>query len=369
MDAKEDETVDAEAKLYFKKMEDGDKETLALWAEFRDLSIVKYKEIYHRINCDFDIYSGESCYSLEQMKAVIDELDELNLLERENGARIIKLESGVAVIEKSDGSMLYLSRDIAAAIDRQSEFSFDHQYYIVGGQQDHHFKQLFEILKLMGKPWAEKLTHLNFGLIKSATGNMSTRQGSVVFLEDILNQTKEEMHTAMKTNEKKYAQIHDPELVSDLVGISSIVIQDMFAKRHKDYEFDWNRMTSFEGDTGPYLQYAHARLCSIERTYEKTVDMSKVNLGLLTEPWALSLIEGLSQYPNLVENCAKHFEPNTVVVFAFDLCHRVSVAIENLWVKGKEEELADARVAMYMAARITLGNLLQLLGLRPLKRM
>lgn len=351
-------------------METGDQETLALWSEFRNLSIVKYKEIYKRINCEFDIYSGESQYTLAQMSSVIRELEESGLLVRENGARVVHLEGlTTALIEKSDGSMLYLSRDIAAAIDREQEFMFDRMFYIVGGQQDHHFKQLFKIISMMGKPWADKLTHLNFGLIKSSSGNMSTRNGSVVFLEDILNVTKEEMHTAMKANEKKYAQIHDPELVSDLVGISSIIIQDMFAKRHKDYEFDWSRMVSFEGDTGPYLQYAHARLCSIERNYGKLINLQAIDLDVIVEKEAYDLIECISNYPELVRDCTKHFEPNTVVVYAFVLCHRISIAIDKLWVKNQEEKIADARVALYCAARITLGNLLKLLGLKPLERM
>lgn len=186
-------------------MEEGDQETLALWSEFRDLSIVKYKQIYERINVAFDIYSGESQYSLEQMRKVMKELEDLELLDRENGARIINFKTLTpAIIEKSDGSMLYLSRDIAAAIDRHEVFSFDRMFYIVGNQQDYHFKQLFKILEMMGKPWAGNCTHLNFGLIKSKNGNMSTRNGSVVFLEDILNTTKEEMHGAMKVQQSPY---------------------------------------------------------------------------------------------------------------------------------------------------------------------
>lgn len=143
----------------------------------------------------------------------------------------------------------------------------------------------------------------------------------------------------------------------------------MFAKRHKDYEFDWNRMISFEGDTGPYLQYAHARLCSIERMYLTEFDPSKVNLTLLKETHAHVLIDCISQYPVLVQDCYRNFEPNAVVVYAFELSHRVSSAIENLWVKGEAKDVAEARMVLYMCARITLGNLLQLLGLKPLTRM
>lgn len=235
-------------------MEDGDKTALALWQRFRDLSIGKYKEIYGRLNVAFDVYSGESQYSLTQMRSVLDELTILELLKPDQGALMVDLAAqklGVAIIGKTDGSMLYLSRDIAANIERKKMYDFDEMFYVVGSQQEHHFKQLFTILKLMGKEWADKCHHINFGMIKSKDGNMSTRKGSVVFLEDILNQVQEEMHEVMKKNEVKYAQIENPVAVSDIVGMSSIMIQDMSARRHKNYEFDWNRMLSFEGDTGP----------------------------------------------------------------------------------------------------------------------
>jgi arginyl-tRNA synthetase len=187
------------------------------------------------------------------MKNVLEELKALKLLKPDQGALMVDLNEyklGAAIIGKTDGSMLYLSRDIAANIHRKSYYDFDEMFYVVGAQQEHHFKQLFTILELMGRD-ASSCHHINFGLIKSKDGNMSTRKGSVVFLEDILNQVQEEMHSVMKKNETKYAQIENPNYVADVVGMSSIIIQDMTARRHKDYEFDWNRMLSFEGDTGP----------------------------------------------------------------------------------------------------------------------
>jgi arginyl-tRNA synthetase len=313
------------------------------------------------------------------MKDVLDELRDLNLLVPDNGAEIVNLKDqnlGAAVIAKSDGSMLYLSRDIAAALDRKEFYKFDQMVYVVGNQQDHHFKQLTAILSLMGKPWSEDIQHVNFGMIKSKTGQMSTRKGKVVFLEEILDHTKEEMHTVMKSNTDKYAHIENPEYVSDLVGISSIVIQDMSARRHKDYEFDWNRMLSFEGDTGPYLQYAHARLCSIERLYCEAYGLSTyepipttLNFELLNEPQAHALLDILSFYPSLVHDVAKSYEPNSIVTFMFELCHRVSSAYEVLYVRGQEKDIADVRMALYYCAKITLGNALRLVGLRPLERM
>lgn len=244
-------------------------------------------------------------------------------------------------------------------------------YYFVGVQQCHHFKQLFKILELQGKTWAGECKHFPFGMIKSKDGNMSTRKGTVVFLSEILDAVKDEMHQVMKKNETKYAQIQDPEYVADVVGMSAIMIQDMSARMIKDYAFDWNRMFSFEGDTGPYLQYAHARLCSIERGSKFKVDMDSIEkyVELLTEPSAQAIITAVGQYPEVVKSLNVAMEPCTVVTYCLRLAHAVSSAYTHLWVHGQEEEVAVARLALYGAARVCLHNGLSMLGLKPLERM
>lgn len=356
-------------------MEDGDTEALALWQKFRDLSIVAYKEIYARLNIEFDVYSGESQYSLGQMRESLNEMDQKGLLKPDGGALIVDLKQydlGTAVIGKTDGSMLYLSRDIAAAVDRHAEYDFDKMFYSVGTPQSHHFNQLFKILELMGKPWVSKCEHVGFGLIKSKDGNMSTRKGTVVFLSEILDHVKEEMHLVMKKNEKKYAQIQDPDHVADIVGISSILVQDMGARRVKDYAFDWARMLSFEGDTGPYLQFAHARLCSIERLAEFKVtpeSVSGVDLTILTEPQALAVMDLIVMFPDIIRDISDSLEPCQLVNYSLRLSHAVSSAITELWVHGREPRVANARLVMYSAARVCLGNSLRILGLVPLERM
>lgn len=352
-------------------MESGNTEALGMWQKFRDLSIVKYKEMYERLNISFDVYSGESQYSLSMMKEVLEELQEKALLVPDNGALIVDLKSygiGTAVIGKSDGSMLYLSRDIAAAQARYRAYAFDSMYYCVGVQQDHHFRQLFKILELTGKTWAPTCHHIPFGMIEG----MSTRKGTVVFLKDILDTTQDEMHKVMKANTVKYAQIADPVHVSDVVGISSIMIQDMSARRIKDYEFNWSRMLSFEGDTGPYLQYAHARLCSIERAAGVSVDASnldKVDWSLLSEPQAHNLIDHIAIFSDTIHMTGQNKEPITLVKYCLRLSHFVSSALTDLYVVNQPTDIATARLAMYKAARIALGNGLRLLGLSALERM
>jgi arginyl-tRNA synthetase len=374
-DAEADESIHDQARLYFKRMEDGDENALALWSRFRELSIHKYKDIYKRINVEFDIYSGESQYSLRQMKSVVDELKDKKLLTNDGGALLVDLKEyqlGTAVIGKTDGSMLYLSRDIAAAIDRKKKFQFDRMVYVVGTQQDHHFRQLFKILELSGHPFVHQCQHVAFGLIKSKDGNMSTRKGTVVFLEQILDHVQEEMHGVMQKNEVKYKQIQDPVAVSDIVGISAIIVQDLSARRVKDYEFDWNRMLAFEGDTGPYLQYAHARMCSIERGVDfspSAENFSTLKLELLKEPKVFAVLETILEFPQVIQELEKSSEPCQLVNFCLRLAHVVSSCISEVWVQGQEKDTQYVRLAVYKSARICLGVGLRLLGLKPLERM
>ncbi|KAI9199732.1 uncharacterized protein BJ171DRAFT_585020 [Polychytrium aggregatum] len=373
-DKAENPSIDDEARAYFRKMEEGDEEALGLWQKFRDLSIVKYKDIYERLNVTFDVYSGESQYSAQQMESVVNELRDLGLLVPSEGAHIVDLKEhglGAALITKTDGSMLYLSRDVAAAIERQKKYKFDNMFYIVGDQQIHHFKQLFKILEQMGLPWSANCQHISFGMVKSKDGNMSTRKGTVVFLEDMLNSTKEEMRAVMMRNPEKYAQIENPEHVSDVIGMTAIMTNDMSSRRIKDYELDWAKMFLFEGDTGPYLQYAHSRLSSIERKNAELsiTASSETNLSILNEKEAHALIDILAQFPDVVRDSSKNFEPCNVVSYLFTLSHAISVCFETLWVMGQEKEVAEARLALYIAARTTLGNGMRLLGFRPLERM
>ncbi|KAF9995380.1 hypothetical protein BGZ65_008969 [Modicella reniformis] len=366
-DAKENEAVHDEARAYFKKMEDGDKAALKIWTHFRDLSIVKYKQIYARLNIAFDVYSGESQVT-DGMNRALKMLHEKKLLTESDGALIIDLTKyrlGVCVVQKKDGTTLYITRDIGAALERYEKYGFEHMYYIVASQQDLHLKQLFKILELLGFEWANRVTHINFGMV----GGMSTRKGTVVFLEEILEETRDSMHEVMKKNEVKYAQIEDPLAVADNIGISAIMVQDASARRIKNYDFDWNRMFSFEGDTGPYLQYAHARLCSIERKTEMQVNPHADLRHLGDSRAASDLIAMIARYPQIVRETKRTFEPVNIVGFAMKLSHHVSQALESMYVMGAEKEIAEARLFMYWSARITLGNAMRLVNLKPQERM
>ena len=368
--------TDDEARSYFKRMEQGDEEALGIWRRFRDLSIERYKEIYKRLNIEYDSYSGESQVLKETMDMAGKIFEEKGLVKEDQGAKLIDLQPfskklGKCIVQKKDGTTLYITRDVGAAIQRQEEYKFDKMIYVVASQQDLHLAQFFKILELMGYDWASKLHHVTFGMVQG----MSTRKGTVVFLDNILEETKQKMHEVMKQNEVKYAQIENPEEVADLVGISAVMIQDMKSKRINNYTFDWNRMFSFEGDTGPYLQYSHARLCSMQRTATATLgedldkQLSTADFSLLTEPIAEELIRVLAQYPDVLLFALRTLEPATVVTYLFKLTHTVSSCYDILWVAGQEPELAKARLALYSSARQVLNNAMRILGLTPVNRM
>ncbi|ORX70038.1 putative arginine--tRNA ligase, cytoplasmic [Linderina pennispora] len=367
-DAKENPAIDDEARAYFKKMEDGDQETLSLWQRFRDLSIAKYKDTYARLGLQFDVYSGESQVT-EGMHRAMKMLEDFGLLEESEGAKIIDLEKhkkhlGKAVVQKKDGTTLYLTRDIGAALERIDTYNFDKIVYVVSSQQDLHLKQLFKTLELLKVPYADRFQHINYGLVKG----MSTRKGTVVFLDDMLRESADNMHAVMKENEAKYAQVPEPEQTAATLGLSAIVVQDMSARRIKDYDFNWDRILSFEGTTGPYLQYAHARLCSMERRAAVKVNPD-ADITLLTEPAAQELVDLVSRYPDLLATTLQQLEPCSIVQYLFKLSHAVSVAWESLWVHNQPTEIAEARLLMYWSARTVLGNGLTLIGLTPVERM
>ena len=366
--------TDKEAREYFAKLENGDKEAYSLWERFRSMSIEKYKESYKRLNINYDVYSGESQVSKESLERAMQILEEKGLTTRDQGALLIDLEKqglkklGRAIVQKKDGTSIYLTRDIGAAMERWEKYKFDKMIYVVATQQDLHLQQLFAILKLMGFDWADRCTHVNFGMVLG----MSTRAGTVVFLDDILKAAKDRMHKVMRTNEAKYKLVDNPDQVAEIVGRSGVMIQDMSGKRINNYTFDMDTMTSFEGDTGPYLQYAHSRLCSITRKAQISfTDLisAQHEKHLSTHPHAVNLIRSLAQYPDVILNTFRTHEPTTMVNYLFKMTHLLSSSYDVLRVVGEEEEVAAARLALYEAARVVLGRGMRLLGLTPVERM
>jgi arginyl-tRNA synthetase len=387
VDASEDE----KARRYFKSMEDGDPEALDLWRRFRDLSIIKYKQAYARLNIDFDVYSGESQVKKESMSNAFKAMQDAGIAEDSEGAVIADFTKhgakklGKAIIVRKDGTPLYLTRDIGAILERDEEYKFDKMIYVVASQQDLHLAQLFKVTELSGrKDLSDRCQHINFGMVKG----MSTRKGTVKFLDDILNDVGDKMHEVMKKNQTKYEQVENPAATADTLGITAVMVQDYTGKRYvslnpsrfiattmlihlsiNGYDFNLEAMTSFEGDTGPYLQYAHARLCSMMRKSGLTEEeLSSANFDLLTEKHAVDLIRLLASYPDTVLNTAKTLEPVTILAYLFKMTHALSSSYDVLKVIGSEPELKKARMALYFSARQVLHNGMRILGLNPVER-
>ncbi|KAF9814149.1 hypothetical protein IEO21_05287 [Rhodonia placenta] len=371
-DAEADPEVKSQAAAFFKRMEEGDEEALADWRVWRELSVRKYEEEYARLNVHFEVYTGESQVGKESQDMALKRLEEMGLIDESQGAKLVNLEQwklGKAVVRKKDGTSIYLTRDIGGAIERYEKYKFDKMIYVVSSQQDLHLAQFFKVLKLMDFPWAERLEHVNYGLVQG----MSTRKGTVVFLDEIIREAGSVMHEQMRKNEEKYKNIEEPEATAQEIGITGVKIQDMAAKRINNYTFNWERMLSFEGDTGPYLQYAHVRISSISRKNPELLPLpapAKIDTTLLTEPAAREIVLLLGSYPDVVKTALRTHEPSGVVTFAYRLAHAISSAWETVIVKGESDvEKARARMWMYLCARDVLGAAMRLLSLKPLERM
>ncbi len=367
-DASAPTTVDDEARAYFARMEAGDADALKLWKEFRELSITEYTKMYARLCVSFDVFSGESQVS-DGMAAALELMEQKKLLFVNQGATLIDLEPygkalGKCLIKKTDGTSLYITRDVAAAKQRFDKHQFDKMIYVVGDAQAHHFAQLFQVLKLMAYEWAGRCEHVGFGLVNG----MSTRKGTAVFLDDILAEAKDVMFEIMKKNEEKFKEVEDPEAAADIIGMSAVIVQDLSAKRRKNYDFDWGRMTAFEGETGPYLQYTHSRCASIMRKAGVGIH-ADADVSSLTEPQAVALCVQIAKYPAVLDEVLKTHEPVALLGYLFDLARATNSAFVVLKVKGEPDATAKARQLLFEAARITLNNGMRMLGLKPLDRM
>nr|POF22363.1 arginine--trna ligase, cytoplasmic [Quercus suber] len=384
-------SIDEKARQFFKRMSDGDKQALQYWQKFRDLSIEAYKQMYGRLNIAFDDYSGESQVKEDDMEQVAEVLKTKGISEDSKGAVIVDLTKhgaptlGKTLVKKRDGTSLYLTRDVAANYERFEKYNFDKMIYVVASQQDVHVAQFFKILELMGSPYSDavaKCEHITFGMVKDPKGQtMSTRKGTVVSLADSLDSAREFMHNVMRKNQDKYEQVEDPEATADTLAISAIMVQDYSGKRINGYNFDMEKMTSFEGDTGPYLQYSHARVCSMERKAAVPhAELLAADYSLINAKEGIELVRLLAQWPDVFANTYKTREPVTVLTYLFKMTHQLSSCYDAKDTANKNAktmsvmyaetpEKKAALMALYDSARQVLSNGMKLLGLSPVERM
>jgi len=357
-----------EARAAFRSLEAGDDDCRALWKKFKDVSETEFRRVYDILGIEFEHFTGESFYE-DKMPAMLDELEASGLLKESDEATVVDLEDdglGVSLIKKGDNSTLYVTRDLAAASYRYATFGFHKALYVVGAAQSLHFKQLFKILEKLGKPFSEDMAHVPFGLLRFKDAKMSTREGKVIFLEQVLDRAVE---LAQSIVEEKNPELAAEKSIARAVGIGAVVFNDLKSRRIKDVTFDWEEILSFDGDTGPYLQYTHARCANIFRkvgmTPESLVAEGEIDYGLLALAPERELVRVIAQFEDHVRRAAAEYEPSVVAQYLLT----AAAAFNRFYnddgcrVVGAETTLRNARLALVRATQITLENGLALLGL------
>jgi arginyl-tRNA synthetase len=359
------EEFEQEARDYFKKLEDGNKECLALWKKFRDMSLKEFNKLYEFLGIEFDVTSGESLYN-KKMDAVIEKLSKKKLLVKSENAEIVDLEKeglGAVLIRKSDGATLYATRDITAAIDRFEKYKFDKMIYEVGQEQKLHFKQFFRVLKLLGYDFADKCIHVAHGLYMDEDGKkFSTRKGKTVFMQDVIDET----FVLAKENLKKRTELSKLDLDSraKAITIAAIFYGDLKNYRENNMIFDLDKFLEFEGNTGPYLLYSYARASSIIRKVKKSEKKMKI---VDLSPEETSLLKKLENFPEVVKKAYIELAPNLIANYAYELAQSFNEFYHAHQVIGSKEE--GFRLKMIEAFRNVLKKSLNLLGIKELEEM
>ena len=362
-----------EAREIFTKLEHGEPEEVELWQWFRDESLKEFSRVYKMLGIEFDSYNGESFYS-DKMPRFVKELEEKGLLEESQGAHVVNLEKyglGVALITKSDGSTLYITRDIAAAVYRKETYDFYKNIYVVASQQNLHFQQWIQILELMGYEWARDCVHVPFGLVSLEDGTMSTRHGRVVFLEDVLNRAVDQTREIIK--EKGVATDNIDETAKQ-VGIGAVIFNELSNNRIKDYVFSWDKVLDFNGETGPYVQYTYARCASVlrnagEEAVAKAGQADAVKASYLTGESAFQLARLLYKLPDVIREAGEKYEPSIVTRHIVDIAQSFNRFYHDEHILVDNEEEKTAKLALVLSAKTAIRNGLALLGMEAPERM
>lgn len=361
--------LEDEARDYFKKLEDGDEETTALWQYFRDISLIEYKATYDLLGVEFDSYNGEAFYS-DKMDEIVDILRGKGLLTESEGAQVVDLsEEGMppCIILKSNGATIYATRDIAAALYRHRTYNFDKNIYVVGNPQKLHFRQFFTVMKKAGWDWANDCIHVGFGLVRFGGKNLSTRHGDVVFLEDVLRESIDKTREIIKGNNSNVDDIED---ASRKIGIGAILYTFLHSTREKDIDLNWNTMLDFEGESGPYCQYGYARGRSILRRAEG-IDYSGADMSKAISDEEYSLVKQLAAFGSAVEDAAEKNEPFyinryvTGLTKAFNKFYNTHPILK----EDVDTETKKARLALVDAATQVIKTALGLLGIETVESM
>lgn len=364
-EAKENPALDDEGRAWFKKLEDGDEEARQLWSWFREESLKEFMELYETLDIEFDSFNGEAFYN-DKMDGVIDTLKEKGLLIESQGAQVVDLEKynlNVAMIQRTDGATLYMTRDLAAAIFRKKNYNFVKSLYVVGGEQREHFMQLKAVLKEMGYEWSDDVEHIPFGLITVDGKKLSTRSGRIILLKDVLQDSVE---LALQQINEKNPTLVNKELVAHEVGTGAVVFHDLMNERIGNFDFKLEEVVRFEGDTGPYVQYANARAQSILRKAGNP-ELDMANLVIDDENvWETEKL--LADFGDVVRRAWRDREPSVIAKYALNLSRTFNKYYANSKILAEDEQL-NARLALVTAVSQVLTESLRLLGVKAPKEM
>lgn len=360
---KNPELVD-EARAWFAKMEHGDEEALSIWQWFKDISLVEYKRTYDLLGVDFDYYLGESFYR-DKCQEVVDKITEAGLLKESEGAMIVDLseyDMAPCIITKKDGSSIYATRDLAAIFYRKKTYNFCKCLYVTGQEQKLHFAQVFKVVELLGNEWAkDQLVHIPYGLVSLEGAKLSTRNGNIIYAEDILHDAIEK---SLEIITEKSPNLENKEEVAKMVGVGSVLFNDLYNQRIKDVSFSWDKVLNFDGETGPYVQYTHARCSSVVRLAENFDPSNEVDFSVITEPDAIFLLKEINRFPKVILDAADKYEPSIVARFAVDVAQAFNKFYNSTRINVPEENVKNARVMLTYLTKKTLSDALELLGIQ-----
>ncbi len=366
-DKEADDDMQEEARAWFKKIEDDDPEAMELFTWFKDITLKDVAEIYDLLGIKFDSYAGESFYK-DKCGAVVQELKDKNMLELSEGAYVVKLDEydmPPCILLKSDGATIYATRDLAAVFYRKKTYDFDKCLYVVAYQQNLHFQQVFKVVEMMGYDWADRLVHVPFGMVSYEGQTLSTRKGHVVYLDEVLHRAIDKAYEIV--NEKN-PDLENKEEVAKQVGIGAVVFYDLFSNKIKDVDFWWDRALNFEGETGPYVQYAHTRCCSVIKKAPE-INIEKADFKCLNDEASLDLIQKLEAFPQVVLDAAEKYEPSIITRFAANLAQSYNRFYFENRILGEEEGVMQARLVVTKCTRDCLKTALALLGIEAPEKM
>ena len=343
-------------------MEKNEEEALSIWKWFKEISLIEFERVYQLLGVSFDSYSGESFYR-NKVCALVEELQKKNLLKESQGAMVIDLEEyGMpsCLITKSDGGSIYHSRDISAILERKKLYHFDKCLYITGMEQSLHFKQVFKAIELMQYEWFKDLVHIPFGLVSLDGEKLSTRNGNIVYAEDILKEAIERVENLIK---EKNPNLSNKEEIAHKVGVGAVIFHDLYHQRIKNVDFSWNDILNFEGTTGPYIQYTYARIKSILRKYGKIEIEKNINHTILTDNITFSLVKVLLQYEDIIVNASQKYEPSIIAKYLITLTSAFNRFYHEYPILNSIKEERNARILLVDIVQKVIQDACDLLGI------